>query len=77
MGVRIGPFQIIVADDGVGAPPVNEERLFEPFFTTKGDPETKLGLWVVQGIVTGSVARFACAVVSFWTRAVLAFRFPT
>jgi PAS domain S-box-containing protein len=46
--------RISVADDGVGIPSIDRDRVFEPFFTTKKDGKgTGLGLSIVKNIVEG------------------------
>ncbi len=42
---------ITIADDGVGIPKKDLERVFEPFFTTKKNKGTGLGLSITYGIV--------------------------
>ena len=40
-----------IADNGIGIPPENFDRIFEPFFSTKDGTGTGLGLWVTQNIL--------------------------
>ena len=45
-------FQIIVADDGVGIKPEDQERIFAPFYQAEGNkPGTGIGLSIVKSIV--------------------------
>src|SRR5262249_26982252 len=43
--------RVTIADDGVGIPPENEQKLFTPFFSTKGEVGTGLGLWVTKDLI--------------------------
>jgi PAS domain S-box-containing protein len=52
--------RITVADDGVGIPAENKEKLFTPFFTTKREIGTGLGLWITKDLIEkkGGTIRF-------------------
>ncbi len=55
--------RIVIADNGVGIPREQRQRLFEPFATTKDAKGTGLGLWVSQGIIAkyeGSIRLRSC-----------------
>jgi len=43
--------RITVADDGIGIPAENKEKLFTPFFTTKREIGTGLGLWITKDLI--------------------------
>jgi PAS domain S-box-containing protein len=43
--------RVVIADNGPGISPGDQEKIFEPFFTTKGENGTGLGLWVSSGII--------------------------
>jgi len=43
--------RITVADNGIGIPQENRERLFAPFFTTKKQVGTGLGLWITKDLL--------------------------
>ena len=49
-----GEILLTLADDGVGIPPANLQRVYDPFFTTRlGSGGSGLGLHIVHNIVTG------------------------
>jgi len=46
-----GGAEVVIADDGAGIDPSQEENIFEPFFTTKGETKgTGLGLYIARQI---------------------------
>jgi signal transduction histidine kinase len=48
---RQGKIEFVIADNGHGIPPDQNESIFQPFFTTKGERGTGLGLALSKRIV--------------------------
>jgi signal transduction histidine kinase len=48
---RQGIIEFVIADNGHGIPPDQNESVFQPFFTTKGERGTGLGLALSKRIV--------------------------
>ncbi|HLJ28040.1 MAG TPA: PAS domain S-box protein [Candidatus Angelobacter sp.] len=43
--------RVTIADNGIGIPAENQQKVFTPFFTTKKEVGTGLGLWVTKDLL--------------------------
>jgi PAS domain S-box-containing protein len=52
--------RFVVADQGIGIPRENQEKIFTPFFTTKKDFGTGLGLWIIRDLLAKKGGSVRC-----------------
>lgn len=59
VGVHHGKGRIAVADDGVGIPHVQQQRIFEPFYSTQPGAGNGLGLTFCKNVVEAAQGRIS------------------